>query len=491
MVSLAGGLRQFGDQLERLGLGPGPHRARAHIAGGRQRHGEFCDIVAVGCFDDGEQIGIAGGQINRLDVDTHPLAELAYGLGALRRLLDRADALFGPVQRQDKCRHEILPFVACNCRCGSVTSTLHRGFGPRKSRTVAPFWHCYIILPYQEPGARCSPTRKCSSISADDRESNNMASHQAHEHSHGHRHDHHRGHQHGHHHALATFGSAFAIATVLNIALVAIQAAYGVLAHSMALLADAGHNAGDVLALVLAWGSHAISQKHPTERYTYGFRSSSIIAALINATILLVVTGAIAWAALERLFAPQPVAGGTVMVVAALAILINGAAAAALSRGNTGDLNVYGAFLHLVADAAVSAGVVIAGLIILLTGWLWVDPVASLVISGVIVWSTWGLLRDAAKMSLQGVPPQIDPGAVRVYLQSLPAVAEVHDLHIWPMSTTETALTCHLVMPDGDPQSDFLDVVYIGLQQRFGIGHPTIQIERGDRPCKLSPAHIV
>ena len=318
-----------------------------------------------------------------------------------------------------------------------------------------------------------------------------MASHQAHEHSHGHHHDHHRGHQHGHHHAPATFGSAFAIATVLNIALVAIQAAYGVLAHSMALLADAGHNAGDVLALILAWGSHAISQRHPTERYTYGFRSSSIIAALINATILLVVTGAIAWAALERLFAPQPVAGATVMVVAALAIVINGAAAAVLARGNTSDLNVYGAFLHLVADAAVSAGVVVAGLVILLTGWLWVDPVASLLISGVIVWSTWGLLRDAAKMSLQGVPPQIDPGAVRVYLRSLPAVVEVHDLHIWPMSTTETALTCHLVMPDGDPRPDFLDVVYVGLQQRFGIGHPTIQIERGDRPCKLSPEHIV
>jgi cobalt-zinc-cadmium efflux system protein len=318
-----------------------------------------------------------------------------------------------------------------------------------------------------------------------------MASHQAHEHSHGHHHDHHRGHQHGHHHAPATFGSAFAIATVLNIALVAIQAAYGVLAHSMALLADAGHNAGDVLALILAWGSHAISQRHPTERYTYGFRSSSIIAALINATILLVVTGAIAWAALERLFAPQPVAGATVMVVAALAIVINGAAAAVLARGNTSDLNVYGAFLHLVADAAVSAGVVVAGLVILLTGWLWVDPVASLLFSGVIVWSTWGLLRDAAKMSLQGVPPQIDPSAVRVYLQSLPAVVEVHDLHIWPMSTTETALTCHLVMPDGDPRPDFLDVVYVGLQQRFGIGHPTIQIERGDRPCKLSPEHIV
>jgi cobalt-zinc-cadmium efflux system protein len=313
-----------------------------------------------------------------------------------------------------------------------------------------------------------------------------MASHHGHEHHHGHVH----GHHHDHHGAGASFGFAFAIATALNVALVGIQATYGVLAHSMALLADAGHNAGDVLALLLAWGSHAISQSHPTERYTYGFRSSSIIAALINATILLVVTGAIAWAAILRLFEPQPVAGVTVMVVAAIAIVINGAAAAILTRGDTKDLNVYGAFLHLLSDAAVSAGVVVAGLIILLTGWLWVDPVVSLVISGVIVWSTWGLLRDAAKMSLHGVPPQIDPGAVRIYLQSLPAVAEVHDLHIWPMSTTETALTCHLVMPGGYPQPDFLEGVYVGLQ-RFGIEHPTIQIESGDRPCKLSPAHIV
>jgi cobalt-zinc-cadmium efflux system protein len=308
---------------------------------------------------------------------------------------------------------------------------------------------------------------------------------------HTHRHDHDHGHHHGHSHAPATFGTAFGVATLLNISLVIVQAAYGVLAHSMALLADAGHNAGDVLALILAWGSHAIAQKHPTERYTYGFRSTSIMAALINATILLIVTGAIAWAAIERLVAPQPVGGVTVMVVAAFAIAINGAAAAILARGNRNDLNVYGAFLHLMADAAVSAGVVVAGLIILVTGWLWVDPVASLVISAVIVWSTWGLLRDAAKMSLQGVPPQIDPGAVRGYLQSLPAVVEVHDLHIWPMSTTETALTCHLVMPEGFPENDFLDVVYVDLHERFGIGHPTIQIERGDRPCKLSPAHIV
>jgi cobalt-zinc-cadmium efflux system protein len=284
---------------------------------------------------------------------------------------------------------------------------------------------------------------------------------------------------------------AFAVATLLNIALVVIQAFYGVLAHSMALLADAGHNAGDVLTLVLAWASHAISLKHPTERYTYGFRSTSILAALINATVLLIVTGAIALSAIERLFDPQPVAGVTVMTVAAIGIVINGTAAALLSRGHAHDLNIHGAFLHLVADAAVSAGVVVAGVIILLTGWLRIDSAASLVISGVIVWSTWGLLRDAGKMSLQGVPPQIDPGAVRVYLQSLPAVAEVHDLHIWPMSTTETALTCHLVMPEGYPEGDFLELVYTDLQHRFGIEHPTIQIESGDRPCKLSPAHIV
>ena len=315
--------------------------------------------------------------------------------------------------------------------------------------------------------------------------------HDHHDHSHAHSHGHGHGHAHSHSHAPASFGTAFAIATVLNIALVVIQVAYGVLAHSMALLADAGHNAGDVLALVLAWASHAMSQRHPTERYTYGFRSTSIMAALINAIVLLVVTGAIAWAAIERLFAPQPVAGRTVMVVAALAIVINGVAAATLARGNKDDINVYSAFLHLLADAAVSAGVVVAGLVILLTGWLWVDPAASLLISAVIIWSTWGVLRDAGKMSLHGVPPQIDPGAVRGYLQSLPAVVEVHDLHIWPMSTTETALTCHLVMPDANPEADFLEVVYVGLQQRFGIEHPTIQIERGDRPCKLSPEHIV
>ncbi len=324
---------------------------------------------------------------------------------------------------------------------------------------------------------------------------------QAHDQQHANARAHGHDHRHGHSHAPTAFGAAFAVATGLNLALVAAQAFYGVVAHSMALLADAGHNAGDVLALLLAWGSHALTRRQPTERYTYGFGSTSILAALINATILLVITGAIAWEAILRLFAPQPAEGFAVMAVAAAAIVVNGAAAWLLSSGAgksgrdaqdaTRDLNVYGAFLHLVADAAVSAGVVVTGLLIVLTGWLWVDPAASLVISAVIVWSTWGVMRDAAKLSLHGVPPQIDPGAVRVYLQSLPAVADVHDLHIWPMSTTETALTCHLVMPDGYPAADFLDRVYGDLQRRFRIAHPTIQIERGDRPCKLSPADVV
>ena len=324
-----------------------------------------------------------------------------------------------------------------------------------------------------------------------------MAQHHRHDHPHdgAHDHGHRRGgehaHDHGHHHAPASFGPAFAIASLLNVALVVAQVFYGVLAHSVALLADASHNAGDVLALLFAWGSQAMAQLRPTERYTYGFRSTTILAALVNATALLVVTGGIAWEAIGRLFAPEPSTGLTVMIVAGAAIVINAVSAWLLSRGRERDLNVHGAFLHLLADAAVSAGVVVAGAIILVTGWLWVDPVASLVISGVIVWGTWGLLREAVKLSMQGVPRQIDPGAVRIYLQSLPAVAEVHDLHIWPMSTSETALTCHLVMPAGYPAADFLDGVAIELQRRFGIGHPTIQIECGNHPCRLSPAHVV
>jgi cobalt-zinc-cadmium efflux system protein len=303
-------------------------------------------------------------------------------------------------------------------------------------------------------------------------------------------HEHHDHHHHGHSHAPTSFGTAFAIGAVLNVALVIVQVTYGLLANSTALLADAAHNFGDVLGLLLAWGAHVLARWYPTERYTYGFRSTSILAALLNAMTLLVATGAIAWEATQRLFDPQPVAGLTVIIVAAGGIVINGVTAWLLMGGER-DLNVRGAYLHMVADAAVSAGVVAAGALILLTGWTWIDPASSLVIAGVIVWGAWGLLRQSINMSLQAVPSDIDPADVRSYLANLPGVIDVHDLHIWSMSTTETALTCHLVMPNGYPGGEFLTRTDAELRYRFHIHHPTIQIELGDQECRLAPAHVV
>jgi cobalt-zinc-cadmium efflux system protein len=211
----------------------------------------------------------------------------------------------------------------------------------------------------------------------------------------------------------------------------------------MALVADAGHNLSDVLGLVVAWAAVILSKRAPSPRFTYGLRGSSILAALFNAVFLLVAVGAIGWEAIQRLLHPEPVAGITVMVVAAVGIFINGMTAWLFASGSKGDLNIRGAYLHMAADAAVSIGVVVAGLVILFTGWTWLDPAASLIISAVIIWGTWGLLRDSMAMSMSAVPPGIDPGAVRGYLEKCAGVTQVHDLHIWPMSTTETALTCH------------------------------------------------
>ncbi|MEA2953606.1 MAG: cobalt-zinc-cadmium efflux system protein [Alphaproteobacteria bacterium] len=294
----------------------------------------------------------------------------------------------------------------------------------------------------------------------------------------------------GHVHAPRNFGITFAAAAALNIALVVIQVVYGIFAHSIALLADAGHNAGDGLGLVLAWGAHMLARRLPTERYTYGLRSASIMAALLNAVILLVVTGAIAVEALHRFFEPQPVAALPVIIVSAMAIGLNGLAAWMLMEGHR-DLNIRGAFLHMVADAGVSLGVVLAGGAILLTGWLWIDPAMSLVVSAVIIWGTWDLLRRSVTMSLQAVPQEIEPGKVRGYLETLPGVTAVHDLHIWAMSTTETALTCHLVVPTGHPGDEFLDQVCHELHHRFEIAHPTLQIEMGETECKLAPTHVI
>lgn len=315
-----------------------------------------------------------------------------------------------------------------------------------------------------------------------------------HDHDHGHSAHEGQRHAHGHGdaHAPASFGRAFAIGIALNIAFVAIEAGYGFISNSMALLADAGHNLSDVLGLVIAWTAAVLSKRVPTLRFTYGLRGSSILAALFNAMFLLVAVGAIAWEAIGRIATPEPVAGMTVIVVAGIGILINTATALLFFRGRKQDLNVRGAYLHMAADAAVSAGVVLAGFAILQTGWLWIDPAVSLVIAGVIVWGTWGLLRDSLAMSLSAVPASIEPGTVRGYLQGLPGVARLHDLHIWPIGTTDVALTCHLVMPAGSPGDEFLVGTCAELAKRFGIGHATLQIETSEESlCALAPDDVV
>jgi cobalt-zinc-cadmium efflux system protein len=292
-------------------------------------------------------------------------------------------------------------------------------------------------------------------------------------------------------HAPREFGWRFALAAFLNISLVVVQVVFGLWAGSIALIADAGHNFGDALGLLLAWAAFAMSRWRPTRRYTYGFGSASILAALANAIILLVATGAIILEAARRLFEPGEVAGATVMMVAAIGILVNAVAAWLLASAKN-DLNIRGAFLHLLADAAISLGVVAAGAIILLTGWTIVDPLVSLAVSVAIIWGTWDLLRDSLKLSMSAVPPRVDAEAVRAFLADLPGVKEMHDLHIWPVSTTETALTCHLVIPGEHPGDQFFQDVGHELHRRFGIEHATVQIELGNAgACPLAPEHVM
>ena len=311
-----------------------------------------------------------------------------------------------------------------------------------------------------------------------------------HDHDHG-GHDHRHG-PGGHGHAPASFGRAFAIGIGLNVAFVLVEAGFGIASNSMALVADAGHNLSDVLGLVVAWVAAVLSKRPPSDRFTYGLRGSSILAALFNAVFLLVAVGAIAWEAVLRLLSPAPVAGATVIVVAAIGIAINGFTAWLFASGRRGDINIRGAYLHMAADAAVSAGVVGAGLAILATGWLWLDPVASLVIVAVVIWSTWDLLRDSLAMSLSAVPPGIEPAAVRAALLGESGVAGLHDLHIWSMGTTETALTAHLVMPAGHPGDAFLMRVGESLRRHHGIGHVTLQVETDPATgCALEPDQVV
>lgn len=303
---------------------------------------------------------------------------------------------------------------------------------------------------------------------------------------HGHSHE-------GHSHVPTSFGRAFAIGIALNLGFVLVEGGYGIISGSMALVADAGHNLSDVLGLVIAWGAAVLTARPASARFTYGFKSSSILAALANASLLLIALGAITVETIRRLIDPQPVEGGPVMIVAAIGIVINTITALLFMRGRAHDINIRGAYLHMAADAAVSAGVVVAGLLITLTGARWIDPVTSLIIVGIIAIGTWSLLKDSLRMSLLAVPPAIDERKVRDFLSGQTGVTGVHDLHIWPMSTTETALTAHLVIPAGHPGDRFLHDLAHELEHEFGIGHATVQVEIAPEPachleCENGPA---
>lgn len=317
------------------------------------------------------------------------------------------------------------------------------------------------------------------------------AHHDVHAHDHGHDHAHDHSHAHGargHVHGPASFDRAFAIGVGLNVAFVIAEIGFGLRTHSLALVADAGHNLGDILALILAWAGTILARREPTPRRTYGMRRFSILAAIANAGILLVAVGAIIVEAIDRLRHPEPVAAGVVSVVAAVGIAINLATAVAFMRGREHDLNIRGAFLHMLGDAAASAGVVVAGLLIAATGLLWIDPAVSLLLAALILWSSWGLAKDSVNLALDAVPSGIDPHEVDAALRGLEGVVEVHDLHIWGMSTTDVALTAHLIRPCHGGEDALLASATRLLRERFGIAHATLQVEQGlaIHPCDLA-----
>ena len=316
-----------------------------------------------------------------------------------------------------------------------------------------------------------------------------MAGHEHHDHG---GHDHTHGGAHTHAHAPKDFGAAFAIGTALNLGFVVLEVVYGLLANSLALVADAGHNLGDVLGLVMAWVATLLARRMPSQTYTYGLLRGTILASLANGMLLLVTVGAIIVEGVRRLTEPGEVASVTVMVVAALGIVVNGVTAWLFAAGRKGDLNLRAAFLHMAYDALVSVGVVIAGGLILLTGWTWLDPLVSLAIAAVILAGTWSLLRESVGMSFDAVPVGIKPEEVSNFLKRQPGVTAIHDLHIWPMSTTETAMTCHCLMPGGHPGDDFLVQLAHELHERFSIGHATIQVEVDEHTaCALEASHVV
>jgi cobalt-zinc-cadmium efflux system protein len=312
-------------------------------------------------------------------------------------------------------------------------------------------------------------------------------------HGHAHTHDHSHGIGHHHHHGDPnTMGRAFAIAIVLNLGFVVVEFFYGYLANSTALMADAGHNLSDVLGLMLAWGAAILAKRQPSARYTYGLRGTSMLAALFNGMLLMAACGVIAFEAVQKLITPDPVAGLTVSVVAGIGIVINGFSAWLFMSGSKDDINIRGAYLHLAADAAISLGVLLAGLAVRYSGWNWIDPAISMIIVAIIVWSTWALLTQSLRMVLAAVPDNVDRASIEQFLRSHPGVAEVHDLHIWAMSTTENALTAQLVVPAGYPGDVTVDAISQQLKDKYSIDHSTLQVRLGamQQECCLGvPAH--
>jgi len=332
-----------------------------------------------------------------------------------------------------------------------------------------------------------------------DTHAHDHGSHTHNDHDHDHEgHDHHHGFGHAHTHAPANFGPAFAIGITLNIAYVIGEACWGIWSHALALLADAGHNLSDILGLLAAWLAQHLARRAPSRRFTYGLRRSTILSALGNATALLLVTGGIIWESCLRLFHPEPVMGRTVMIVAAIGILVNGGTALLFMKGSKDDLNLRGAFTHMAADALTALAVVIAGIVIMLTGWRILDPITSLAVSAVVIMGTWSLLRGSLDLALDGVPPGINPDEIQTALRALPGVSNIHHLHIWALSTTENALTAHITHDPSTPPDTLIQTANTLLRDRFRISHPTLQLET--LPCTdprctdfpgadLQPAH--
>jgi len=293
---------------------------------------------------------------------------------------------------------------------------------------------------------------------------------------------------HHHHHAAPDYSRAFAVGVALNVIFVVIEVTYGVMANSLALITDAGHNLSDVLGLLLAWGATYLAGKKPSRRRTYGYSRATILASMFSGLLLLAAVAVISWEAVNRFFTPSEPVGQTIMIVAGIGVLINSITAWFFVSGKDHDLNIRGAYLHMAADALVSLGVVISGFVIWKFGLKWFDPLSSLLIAAVIFWSTWGLLRDSLNLAIDAVPRDIDPEVIRKWLSDQPDVEGLHDLHIWPISTTQTALTAHLLMPEPPADDEFLHDLAMQLQKMFKISHATFQIERGDddHPCVQS-----